>query len=178
MTVPAIPTPSPLPGFPAWYAGGFVDIERLLGEYYQALLANVIVLNWFPPDTELLETVEAGTIYLRIFRSGGRIVFDEDGKAEVDRPHVQFAAMSGSRDLSWEVIEFVRNTLYPFTRGGGRMQTTNLYAVITCNGEVLGPSLTAEAFRDPRLVPVTFELESQRRKGLPGFSKYGAELGL
>lgn len=178
MTAPAVPAPSPLIGFPPWYGGGFVDIERLLSGFYDVLLTNVTVLNWFPPDTELLDDVEAGIIYLRIFRSGGRIVFDEDGKAEVDRPHVQFAAMSKSRDLSWEVIEFVRNTLYPFSRGGGRMQGGDLYAVITCNGEVLGPSLTAEAFRDPRLVPITFELESQRRKGLPSFSKYGAELGL
>lgn len=178
MTVPSIPPPSPLPGFPAWWQGGFVDIERLLSEYYQALLTNVTVLNWFPPDNEVLEEIEAGTIYLRIFRSGGRIVLDEGGEGEVDRPHVQFAAMSASRDLSWEVIEFVRNTLYCFARGGARMVTASFFAVVTCNGEVVGPALTPEAFRDQRLVPVTFELETQRRKGLPSFSKYGAELGL
>lgn len=178
MSVPAIPAPSLLPGFPDWWKGGFVDIERLLSEWYEERLSRVTVLNWFPPDNELLTAIENGTIYLRIFRSGGRIVFDEDGEGEVDRPHVQFAAMSASRDLSWEVIEFVRNTLYPFARGGGRMITTNFYAVVTCRGEIVGPALTAEAFRDQRLVPVTFELETQRRKGLPSFSKYGAELGL
>lgn len=178
MSVPAIPTPSLLPGFPPWWKGGFVDIERLLLEWFQALLSAVTVLTWFPPDIEVLEQIEAGTIYLRIFRSGGRIVFDEDGKAEVDRPHVQFAAMSASRDLSWEVIEFVRNMLYLFYRGGARMTTANFYAVVKCNGEIVGPALSAEAFRDQRLVPVTFELETQRRKGLPSFSDYGAELGL
>lgn len=178
MTAPAIPLLSPLPGFPPWYRGGFVDIEVLLSLWYQALLGGVLVLNWFPPENEVLEQIEAGTIYLRIFRSGGRIVLDEDGKAEVDRPHVQFAAMSASRDLSWQVIEFVRNTLYPFNRGGGRMQAGDLYATVTCNGEIVGPALTPEAFRDQRLVPITFELETQRRKGLPSFSKYGAELGL
>lgn len=170
---------SDLPGFPPWWVGGFADIEVLLSEWYQNLLSRVIVLNWFPPENEVLTEIEAnGTIYLRIFRSGGRIVFDEGGEGEVDRAHVQFAAMSASRDLSWQVIEFVRNTLYCFRRGGGRMVTANNYAVIECNGEIVGPALTPEAFRDQRLVPVTFELDSQRRKGLPSFSKYGAELGL
>lgn len=179
MTAPPLPLVDTRPGFPAWWLGGFVDIEVLLSLYYQALLTRVVVLNWFPPDQELLDEIENhGTIYLRIFRSGGRIVFDEDGKAEVDRPHVQFAAMSASRDLSWAVIEFVRNTLYAFARGGGRMQAGDLYSVVTCNGEIVGPALTAEAFRDQRLVPITFELETQRRKGLPSFNKYGAELGL
>jgi hypothetical protein len=178
MPAPTIAPVSPLPGFPDWWKGGFVDVEVLLSGWYQALLSQVVVLNWFPPENEVLEQIEAGTIYLRIFRSGGRIVFDEDGEGQVDRPHVQFAAMSASRDLSWAVIEFVRNTLYAYARGGGRMTTQDLYAVVKCNGEIVGPALTPEAFRDQRLVPITFELETQRRKGLPSFSKYGAELGL
>ena len=178
MPAPPLPTPSLLPGFPAFYEGGFVDIERLLMEFFDALLSGVTVLTWFPTENEVLTNIQAGTIYLRIFRSGGRIVFDEDGEAEVDRAHVQFAAMSASRDLSWEVIEFVRNMLYAYYRGGARMQGATLYSVIKCRGEIVGPALTAEAFRDQRLVPITFELDVQRRKGLPSFSKYGAELGL
>lgn len=178
MPAPPIPTPSLLPGFPPWYEGGFVDIERLLLGFYDELLSAVTLLTWFPPEDEVLANIVAGTIYLRVFRSGGRIILDEDGETEVDRTHVQFAAMSASRDLSWEVIEFVRNTLYPFKRGGARMQTADLYALVQCNGEIVGPALTPEAFRDQRLVPITFELDVQRRKGLPSFSKYGAELGL
>lgn len=178
MPAPPIPVLSTAPGFPAWYQGGFVDIERLLSDWFSPLIPGVTCLTWFPPENEVLENIQAGTIYLRMFRSGGRIVFNEDGEAEVDRPHVQFAAMSASRDLSWEVIEFVRNVLYAFAGGGGRMQTATLYAVIKCRGEIVGPALTPEAFRDQRLVPITFELDVQRRKGLPSFSKYGAELGL
>jgi hypothetical protein len=178
-----MPAPPPMPVtpglFPAWYEGGFVDIERLLTDWFAALLPAITCLTWFPPEEELLYQIEQGTIYLRIFRSGGRIVFDEEsGDGNVDRSHVQFAGMSASRDLSWEVIEFVRNVLYCFKRGGARMTTASTYATITCIGEVTGPMLTPEAFRDQRLVPITFELDSQRRKGVPSFSKYGAELGL
>jgi hypothetical protein len=178
MPLPPPPQPSAAPGFPAWYQGGFVDIERLLMDWFAELAPGLTPLTWFPPENEVLENIQAGTIYLRIFRSGGRIVLDEDEQTEVDRTHVQFAAMSASRDLSWEVIEFVRNMLYTFKRGGARMVTPSNYSVITCRGEIVGPTLTPEAFRDWRLVPTTFELDVQRRKGLPSFSKYGAELGL
>lgn len=154
-------------------------MEWLLIEFFQALLPNVSVLSWFPPEKEVLQNIiDNNAIYLRIFRAGGRIIRQEDRKGDVDQSRMQFAAMSSSRDLSWEVIEFVRQMLYCYLNGGGRMQTETLYALISVNGEVTGPSLTPEAFRDQRLVPVTFELESQRRKGLPSFSEYGAELGL
>lgn len=178
MPAPPIPPVSALPQFPPWYQGGFVDIERLLMDWFAILAPGLTTLTWFPPSNEVLENIQAGTIYLRVFRSGGRIVLDEDGESEVDRTHVQFAAMSASRDLSWEVIEFVRNMLYAYKRGGGRMQAADRYATIKCRGEIVGPALTPEAFRDWRLVPITFELDVQRRKGLPSFSKYGAELGL
>lgn len=175
MPVPAIPTPTPALGFPAWYRGGNVDIEVLLMGWFQELLTGVTVLTYFPPDKEVLEAVQTGASYLRMFRSGGRIV--QDGHKSIDQTHMQFAAMSASRDLSWEIIEFVRQMLYTFYPDGARIQTATLYAVITCNGEMVGPSMTPEAFRDPRLVPVTFELQTERRKGLPSLSEYGAELG-
>lgn len=177
MTTTAPPALSLIPQYPAWYRGGFVDIEWLLIEYFQGLLPGVNVLSWLPPEKTVLEQIQQGVIYLRIFRSGGRIIKQQDG-GNVDQPHVQFAAMSASRDLSWEVIEFVRQVMYCYLNGGGRIQTPTLYALISCNGEMTGPALTPEAFRDQRLVPVTFELESQRRKGLPSFNDYGTELGL
>lgn len=179
MIAPAPPLPSTMPGFPDWYEGGFVDIEWLLQGYFSQLLSNVVCLGWLPPEQELLHAIEEDrTIYLRIFRSGGRIIKGEGGKGDVDRAHVQFAALSASRDLSWEVIEFVRQVLYCYLGGGGRISVDDLYAVISVQGEIVGPTLTPEAFRDPRLVPVTFELDVQRRKGLPSFSKYAGELGL
>lgn len=177
MPLPPLPAVSTSPGFPSWYRGGWVDVERLLIEFFGELLTGVTTLTWLPPEKTVLEDIQNGTIYLRIFRTGGRIIRDQDS-GDIDRTHVQFAAISASRDLSWEVIEFVRNVLYSFDRGGSRMKTTGLYAVISCNGEIVGPALTAEAFRDPRLVPVTFELDVQRRKGLPAISDYGADLHL
>ena len=183
MTEP-LPPIAPQPGFPPWYQGGFVDTERLLIDYFGGLLDNVECLSWFPPEKVVLEQIQEPTnkIYLRIFRSGGRIIRQQssqtESKGSVDQAHVQFAAMSASRDLSWEVIEFVRQVMYCYLEGGGRIDTATLYAVIRCNGEIVGPVLTPESFRDQRLVPVTFELEVQRRKGLPSFAKYGAELGL
>jgi hypothetical protein len=170
--------PVPTPGlFPSWYQGGFVDIERLLMGFFGGLMPTVRSLTWFPPEKELIyEITEHGTIYLRVFRTGGHATRSEGGKGDVDNPTVQFAAMSASRDLSWEVIEFVRQVLYCYQDGGGRMTADGLYSHVTMLREISGPSLTPEAFRDQRLVPATFELETQRRKGLPSFSKYSREL--
>lgn len=176
MSAPALPTLSTVPGFPAWYAGGFVDIESLMVAFFADLLPGVKVLSWLPPDKTVLEKIQQDVIYLRIFRTGGDADVRERGKGSVDLPHVQFAALSASRSLSWQVIEFVRQVLYCYLDGGGRIEAGGHYAHVTTKREITGPVMTPEVFRDQRLVPVTFELETQRRKGLPSFSDYGREL--
>lgn len=180
MTAPALPAVTSALGLPAWYEGGFVDIERLLNEYFSTLMTGVICVTWLPPEKEMLERLQKPekAAYLRIFRSGGEALIGTGGKPSVDQPQVQFAAYSANRDISWEVIEFVRQTLYCYRGGGGRVEAGDLYAHVTMLREMTGPSLSPEAFRDPRLVPVTFELETQRRKGLPSFRAYSTELGL
>lgn len=180
MTTPAGPLPdlSPALAFPAWYRGGFVDIERLLVAHFSELLPAVEVVSWLPTDKDVLASIQkpTNTVYLRIFRTGGRVIFGEPGKGAIDRCHVQFAALAASRELSWQVIEFVRQVMYAYLDGGSRIKAGGLYAMLTTVGEINGPVLTPEVFRDQRLVPVTFELDTQRRKGLPSFSDYSREL--
>lgn len=177
MTTPAGPLFPVTPGlFPDWYQGGFVDVERLLMSFFGELMPGVTCVTWFPTEKEMMDHIIGGGAFLRIFRTGGHIVYGEASKGVWDAPRVQFAALAANRDLSWEVIEFVRQVLYCYLDGGGRMKSGGLYAHVRVIGEVVGPGLSPEAFRDQRLVPVTFELETQRRKGLPSFSDYSREL--
>ena len=153
--------------FPSWYHGGFPDIELVVRDLFSPLLTGVDIVPWFPKPAEYVPHLEAGGSYLRATRSGGSFNFDENR----DEPRVQIAALSRSRAQSWELIEFVRQTLWSFRRGalvpgsGVQLQTT---------GEVLGPQLIPENIVEPRLVPATFALTTWK----PGGTSYRQALGL
>jgi hypothetical protein len=157
-------------GYPAWYAGGCPDIEAVMRDLFSPLLTGVNVVSWVPPDYG--DELNAGITYLRVYRLGGRI--NVDTKSWVDETRIQFAALSASRDDSWRLIEFVRQVLYAF-RFGGPVGGPSGPTYIVVPGEIVGPQLVPEQFRDERLVPVTFEVHADRRKGLPD---YRSALGL
>lgn len=151
-------------GYPAWYQGGCPDVESVMRDLFGALLTNVEVVAWIPPD--YATTLSQGKAILRVFRLGGQI--NVENKAWVDETRVQFAALSASRDDSWHLIEFVRQVLYAF-RDGGTVTGTGSSAFIVVPGEVVGPQLIPDQMRDERLVPVTFEVHTDRPKGLPNY---------
>lgn len=158
--------------YPAWYQGGCPDVERVLRDLLASLLPDVSVVSWLPPDyaNQLLD----GTAFIRVFRMGGRL--NIENRNWVDETRVQVAALTASRNDSWALIEFVRQVLYSFRDGGTVSVTSNgSTAFIEVPGEVVGPQLIPEAMRDERLVPVTFDVYTDRPRGLPN---YRAELGL
>jgi hypothetical protein len=156
--------------FPAWYAGGCPDVERVLRDLFSGLLPGVQVVSWVPPD--YAASLATGTPFLRVFRVGGRI--NVENRNWVDETRVQLAALCTGRDDSWALIEFVRQILYAY-RDGGHVLSSGSTTFIQVPGEVVGPQLIPEAMRDERLVPVTFDVHTDRPRGLP---EYRQELSL
>lgn len=153
-------------GYPVWYEGGCPDVERVLRDLLSPLLTGVEVVSWLPPD--YANTLANGTAFLRVFRMGGRI--NVDNRNWVDETRVQIAALSTYRDDSWALIEFVRQVLYAY-REGGHVSSAGSQTFIEVPGEVVGPQLIPEAMRDERLVPVTFDVFTDRPRGLPIYRK-------
>jgi hypothetical protein len=159
-------------GYPAWYQGGQPDVERVMRDLFAALLPSVSVVSWLPPDYAAQLT--DGIAFLRVFRMGGRL--NIENRNWVDETRVQVAALTATRDDSWALIEFVRQVLYAYRDGGNVSVSSNgSTAFIEVPGEVVGPQLIPEAMRDERLVPVTFDVYTDRPRGLPNYRK---ELGL
>ena len=152
---------------PAWYHGGFPDIEILMRDLFEPLLTGVDIVPWFPKSSEYVPHLDAGGAYLRAARTGGSFNFDGNR----DEPRVQIAALSKSRATSWELIEFVRQTIWSF-RHGALVPGTNVQ--LQAGQEVLGPQLIPENIVEPRLVPATFGLITWK----PGNTSYVQALGL
>jgi hypothetical protein len=117
-------------------------------------------VHWWPAETDIEATLNAGDGYLSIYRTGGKINHTQSR----DEPNVQFVALTKSRDASWKLIEFIRQVL-------GKLEAAAIVVPGTshelgCDGEILGPSLTRAEMRDERIVPVTFTLLTKKPKGL------------
>lgn len=158
-------------GYPVWYEGGCPDVEKVMRTLFAPLLSGVEVVSWLPPDYP--SHLGSGGAYLRVFRLGGRL--NIDNRAWIDEARVQFAALSNSRDDSWQLMEFVRQVLYAY-REGGHVTGSSSTTFIAVPGELVGPQLIPEQLRDERLVPVTFEIYVNRPKGLPNY-RQALELG-
>ena len=152
---------------PGWYHGGFPDVERLMESLFTPLIGGCDIVPWFPKPAEYVPHLENGGAYLRAARTGGSFSFDENR----DEPRVQIAALSKSRAQSWEIIEFVRQTLWTFKRGA---LVPGTETQLQTNSEVLGPQLIPENIVEPRLVPATFALHTWK----PGQTNYRQALGL
>jgi hypothetical protein len=159
------------PVFPVWYdtTKTWLDTEFVLKNAFQTWLTATNVLSWLPQSDVILATVQGGGSYLRIFRTGGHLDGDTQRKSYVDAARVQFAAIANTRDQSWDIINFVRTVLWAYFIQAGRISGGGITAIMSTIGEVEGPQLTPVEFRDERLVPVTFDLEFQRPKGLPDY---------
>lgn len=155
---------------PDWWVGGFPNIENLLKGLLTPLLgANTQATYWLPTQDVYEQQLSDGKGYLRIYRTGGKINRDENR----DEPKVQFAALTRSRDESWELIEFTRQVGEAFLKKAVVPSTTT---PLECTGEVVGPQLVPELFRDDRLVPITLEFYTWRAGDFT--QKYRQALGL
>lgn len=155
--------------YPAWYKGGYPDIEVLMETLFTPLLSGVTPVHWWPKEDVIAATLTAGDGYLSIYRTGGRI----NHAQKRDEPNVQFVALTKSRDASWELIEFIRQVLSKYEEAESIVPGTTYQ--LGCAGEILGPSLTRAELRDERIVPITFKLLTRKPKGL---GNYNEALGL
>lgn len=154
---------------PVWWQGGFPNIEQLLTTLFQPLLTDVTVLSWLPDRVTYEAQMSAGKGYLRLFRTGGKINWDE----KRDEPNVQFAAFTPSRDQSWDLIEFARTgVLREFMRAAAIVPAT--IHQLQCSGEVVGPQLIPEQFRDDKVVLSTFGFYTKQPKSM----NYRQHLGI
>lgn len=165
--------------YPSWWRGGCPDVERTIKDlftYTQNLaavdLTGIQVVSWLPQPIDAAAWLNQGNGYLRVYRTGGAV--DRDKHPWVDITRVQIAAWCTSRDASWGLIEYVREILGVFVDGGTvKRSTTSLSGLTTTfirvPGELVGPQLLPEQIRDDRLVPVTFEIQTDRPKGLPDY---------
>lgn len=134
--------------YPNWYQGGYPDVEHVLAVLFSSLLSGVEVVRYL--DGDFVARLQDGQAFLRIARTSGHI----DGDQLRDQARVQIAAMTPSRDDSWELIEFVRQVLEAVNHGGVWVAG----AMLRRTGEVVGPQLIPEQIRESRLVPVTHDI--------------------
>lgn len=148
--------------YPAWWdrsQSGFPNIENLLKTLFTPMISGVTVTYWLPSDESIIEdTLASGGGFLRIYRTGGRTNYEQNR----DEPNVQLAALTKSRDASWDLIEFARTgVLSQFEKAAVVPGTQHQ---LKCEGEVVGPQIIPELMRDERLVPATFTLHTWRLK--------------
>ncbi|TQK29379.1 hypothetical protein [Arthrobacter sp. SLBN-53] len=154
--------------FPDWWQGGYPNIENLLKGFLAPRLGpDIEPTYWLPPPDKYQAHLQAGKGYLRIYRTGGRI----NREQKRDEPKVQFAALTPSRDDSWELCEIIRQIGEEFDKAAVVPGTPHQ---LHCTGEVIGPQLIPELLQDSRLVPVTLEFHTWK----PRDFKYRQALGL
>ncbi|AQT81965.1 hypothetical protein B1R94_25965 [Mycolicibacterium litorale] len=141
--------------YPNWYKGGYPDVEKILREMFSRLLTGVTVVDYL--ESDFVERLQDGESFLRIARTSGHI----NGDQLRDQARVQTAALTPSRDDSWELIEFVRQTYEAVNHGGLFVDGVLLRET----GEVVGPQLIPEQIRESRLVPVTHDIWVGHRNG-------------
>lgn len=157
--------------YPSWWdrdRGGYPNIENLLETLFTPLISGITVTYWLPSDKVIADTLAAGGGFLRIYRTGGRINRDQTR----DEPNVQLAALTKSRDMSWDLIEFARTGVLEQFENAAVVPGTQ--HKLHCVGEMVGPQLIPEQMRDERLVPATFALHTWRIEG----KSYRQALGL
>lgn len=165
---------------PGWYAGGFPDRELVVMDALQPVLDLIDVLDgngdpihdgstprrpqavaWLPPDyADRLPLV-------RVFRGGGAA----DAGVMADPASVQVAAIANTRAESWELLEFCRQWLLSFYRGGTVTRADSSKTLVDCIEELVGPQLVPELNPDKRLVPLTFRVTCRKPRGLPDYQK-------
>ncbi|MEU2013108.1 hypothetical protein [Nocardia sp. NPDC019302] len=165
---------------PDWYEGGFPDRELVVMDALQPVLDLVDVLDadgnqvfdgpdprrplactWLPADYSNHLPV------VRVFRGGGAA----DADVMRDPAAVQVAVIADTRAESWELLEFCRQWLLSFNRGGLVARADGSRTLIDCIEELVGPQQLPELNPDKRLVQLNFRVVCRKPKGLPDYQK-------
>lgn len=125
--------------------------------------------TWLPVDTDT--RIAAGKVLIRVYRGGlsaGNII---------DAGAVQVAVIAQTRADAWAALEYIRQILRTYERGGTVPRLDGSKTLITHIREMTGPQELPELNPDDRLVPATFAIETRRT--IPNYlSNVLAALGL
>lgn len=170
--------------YPTWWRGFRWDSERLVKDLFEfgdnqsaVGLSGVSVEPWLPAPDKRDEWLRQGNGYLWVHRLGGQI--ERKKHRGIDEAVIQMAALTGSRDESIELMEYVASILSAFDEGGlvhrakpHRSGSSTTFMKVP--GEVVGPQLIPDRFRDERLIPAQWEIHAD----LPNVPDYREALGL
>lgn len=139
---------------PDWYEPNFINIENLLIDMFTDLLPGVESGCWAPDDWLSDEDADVRPT-LWFFRvSGGRSDWDK----RRDECELQVMAVTGSRDDSWKLMDFVRSMLLPL-QGDQYKMVDGYTAQIHGVSEITGPQLLTPGQRiDTRVVSANFRV--------------------
>jgi hypothetical protein len=170
--------------YPTWWRGFRWDSERLIKDVFQfdgnasaEGLTGVAVEPWLPAPEKREEWLKQGNGYLWVHRLGGQI--ERKKHRGVDEALIQMAALTSSRENSIELMEYVASILSAYDEGG-LVQRANPHrsgsstTFMRVPGEVVGPQLIPDRFRDERLIPAQWEIHAD----LPYVPDYREALGL
>ncbi|QNJ57066.1 tail terminator [Gordonia phage Rabbitrun] len=158
--------------FPDWYQGGYDDAEKAV----QAMLVPFLKLidpkpYWcaYLPDEygDQLPIVSS-------YRVGGAASVTQKF---LDEAHIEVWAITERRSDSWELLEFCRQMLMSFQRGGIVEDPVSGHKFnINSVTEVIGPELTQMNVPDERAVSATFVVTTRTEAGLPDYARIRKQL--
>lgn len=158
--------------FPDWYRGGFPDAELvvmdLLQPFLNLLTPTGLACTWLPEDYADRFPI------VRVYRGGG----SEDYENRSDWAAVQLGVIGDSRADSWAVMEYCRQVMLSYRRGGRVTRADGSTTLVKSISEMTGPQMLPELSPDHRLVPTTFRVECRRPTGSPDYARVREELGL
>jgi hypothetical protein len=137
---------------PDWYEDNFVNIENLFIDIFTKLLPGVESGCWAPDDWIENPNPDPTIWFFRL--PGGQV----DWSGRKDECQLQVMCVTGNRDDSWRLMNFVRGILLPMQ--GDKFKMADGYtAQIRCDKEVAGPQLLTPGQRiDNRVVNAVFQV--------------------
>lgn len=160
--------------YPDWYEGGYPDRELvtldLLQRFLDLLTPQGLAVTRLPDDLEQL--LAAGRVVAHVYRGG----LGEDGL--YDAAAVQIGVLAATRADSWEALEYLRQMVLSYRRGGPVRRADGSITEIASTGEMVGPQQLDDFNPDNRLVPATFLIECRRPRNLPDYAAIRESLPL
>jgi hypothetical protein len=171
--------------YPSWWRGFRWEMERLLRDLFtypnnQAAveLSGIRVERFLNTDDDVTSWLSAGNGILMVHRNGGSV--NKAKQPWVDQSIVTLGALTTSPDESQKLMDYVAGVFDAFEEGGTVQRSVPHVSGLSTTfmkvpGEVVGPQLIPEPFRDERLVPTVWQIHTDIPRGLPD---YRANLGL
>lgn len=153
--------------FPDWYEGGWPDLELVALDLLRPFVVTMTpagqVCTALPDDTPAL--VAEGRAIIRATRSG--LGADD----LMDHAAIQIGVLTTKRSESRRVMEYLRQMLHSFERGGNVHHQDGSVTVIHSVAEIVGPQLWPELNPDHRMIVAPFQINCRKPRGLPDYAR-------